>query len=61
MKSEEKKLHRVISPEEYSRIHHEIYLDDFNTNYPSSNRVERIAREIDEYIKWKRKHIEMKG
>jgi hypothetical protein len=55
------KLYKEISPEEYSRIPHVIYLDDFNTNYPASNRVERIAREIDEYIKWKQKHIEMKG
>ncbi len=55
-----KKLYKEISSEEYSRIPHVIYLDDFNTNYPASNRVERIAREIDEYIKWKQKHIGMK-
>ena len=61
MKNAEKKLYGSISRDEYSRIPHVIYLDDFNTNYPTSNRVERIAREIDEYIKWKQKHIKMKG
>ena len=61
MKSVEKKFYGGISPEEYSRIPHVIYSSDFNTNYPTSNLVERIAREIDEYIKWKQKHIETKG
>ena len=32
-----------------------IYLDDFNTNYPNPNRIDRIAREVDEYLKWKHK------
>lgn len=61
MKSVEKKLWGEISRDEYSRIPHVIYLDDFNTNCPISNRVERIVREIDEYIKWKKKHIGTKG
>lgn len=60
MKGTEKKFCGVISPGEYSRISHVIYPEDFNTNYPASNRVERIAREIDEYIKWKQKNIEIK-
>ena len=32
-----------------------IYLDDFNTNYPNPNRIDRIAREVDEYLKWNHK------
>lgn len=60
MKGIEKKFYGVISPDEYSRIPHVIYPEDFNTNYPASNRVDRIAREIDEYIKWKQKNIEIK-
>lgn len=61
MGNAEKKLYGSISREEYSRIPHVIYVDDFNTNYPVLNRVERIAREIDEYIRWKQKYIEIKG
>ena len=47
-----------LSPEECSRISHMIYESDFNTNYPNQNRIERIAREIDEYMNYKKKHIE---
>ena len=48
-------LYGGISPVEYSRIQHMIYFDDFNTNHPSSNRVDRIASEINEYLKYKDK------
>jgi hypothetical protein len=55
MKITQKMLHNGVNPSEYSRIPHMIYESDFNTNHPSANRIERIAREIDEYMKWKRK------
>lgn len=47
-----------ISPEECSRISHMVCLADFNTYYPNPNRIERIAREIDEYMNYKKKHVE---
>ena len=49
-------LHIGINPSEYSRIPHIIYDNDFNTNHPNPNRIDRIAREIDEYMKWKRRY-----
>ena len=36
-------------------IPHVVYLSDFNTNYPNPNRIDRIASEINEYLKYKRK------
>ncbi len=59
MKVIQELLHTGINPEEYSRIPHIIYLDDFNTNHPNPNRIDRIARETDEYLKYKHKNIEM--
>ena len=47
----------VITPSEYSRIPHMIVEDDFDTYRPSLYRVDRIAREIDEYLKYKRKAL----
>lgn len=47
---------RLIKPEEYCRIPHVITLSDFNTNYPNPDRINRIAREIDEYLKYKKKY-----
>ena len=44
---------------EYSRIPHMIYLDDFNTKHPSASRIDRIASEINEYLKYKRKNTDM--
>lgn len=44
----------VITPSEYSRIPHIIVEDDFDTNRPSPYRIDRIAREIDGYLKYKR-------
>ena len=55
MKITQKISHNGISPSECFRIPHMIYEADFNTNYPIPNRIDRIAREIDEYMRWKRK------
>ena len=48
-------LHSRTTYAECSQIPHMIYSDDFNTNYPNPNRIDRIAREVDEYLKWKHK------
>ena len=57
MKTKREILRSGISTSEYSRIPHMIYPGDFNTNHPVPNRIDRIAREIDEYLKYKRKCI----
>ena len=54
METTQEKLRGVISPEEYPRIQHTICLDDFNTNYPNRNRIDRIANEINKYLKHKK-------
>ena len=54
MKDKRSLLFYGESPEEYSRIPHVICLADFNTNYPNTNRIDRIASEINEYLKHKR-------
>lgn len=56
MKTEQEILRGGINPEEYPRISHTICLDDFNTNYPNTRRVDRIASEINEYLKRKNKY-----
>ena len=56
-----KKSHvRLIKPEEYHHISHVIVPSDFNTNYPNPDRIDRIAREIEEYLKYKEKYAEVK-
>ena len=52
-------LYSGVNPSGYSRIPHLIYLDDFSTNYPSQNRINRIANEINEYLEYKRKYTEV--
>ena len=60
MKIERDILHnRLVSPDEYSRIPHMICLADFDTNRPNPNRINRIATEINEYLKYKHKNIEI--
>ena len=56
MENSTKMLYETITPSEYCRIHHVIYSADFNTNYPSSNYIDRIVQEINEYKKWKIKN-----
>lgn len=56
MKDAKKVLYAGVSPSECSCIPHVIYIDDFNTNYPNPNRISRIAREVDEYLKYKYKN-----
>ena len=55
MKTIQEILRGGVSAEEYSRIPHMVYLGDFNTNHPSSNRIDRIASEINDYLKYARK------
>ena len=59
MKTLETMLHSGLTPDEYSRIPHMVYATDFNTNHPIPNRIDRIASEINEYLKYKRKNIDM--
>lgn len=59
MKNGTKMLYEgFIRPDELSRIPHMIYPADFNTNYPSLDRIDRIANEINEYLKYKHKNTE---
>lgn len=60
MKDAEKMLRSWISYDEYSNVPHVIYFSDFNTNNPSSNRIDRIASEISECVKRKHKNNEAK-
>lgn len=59
MKIAKEILRNGISPSEYSRAPHTVCLSDFDTNHPCANRIERIASEINEYMKWKRKCAEV--
>ena len=60
MKIAQKILHGgLISPDEYSRIPHMVCLADFDTNHPAPNRIDRIASEINEYLRYKRKKTDM--
>ena len=59
MKTGKEILHNRINLREYSRIPHMICSADFNTNYPATNRINRIANEINEYMNWKRKCAEV--
>ena len=47
----------MVTPKELSNIPHVISEADFYTNRPNPNRISRIACEIDEYLKYKRKCI----
>ena len=55
MKVEKEMLNGGIKPDEYSHISHVVCSADFNTNYPASNRINRIASEINEYLRYKNK------
>lgn len=57
MKNIEEILYSGITPAEYSRIPHMICLADFNTNHPNPNRINRIASEINEYLRYKNKNL----
>lgn len=49
----------TISQDEYSRLWcGELTEHDFSTSSPNPYRIEKIARGIDEYLKYKRNHIE---
>lgn len=62
MKTEREMLNSgVISPMEYSRIPHMIVEADFFTNRPNPYRVDRIASEINDYLKYKRKNAEVES
>lgn len=49
----------LISPDEYCRINCTIVESDFSTNYPSQSRIERTVKEINEYLNYKRRHMEV--
>ena len=43
---------------ELSRIPYYATDDDFSTYYPSKNRIDKIVREIDKYLRYKKSHLE---
>lgn len=49
----------VIGRGECCRIHNVITLSDFSTSYPNPNRINRIANELNEYLRYKYKNIEV--
>ena len=51
----QKKLYNGVAPSEYNRVPHVLCLADFDTNHPNPNRIDRIAREVEEYLRRKRK------
>ena len=55
MKTKRDILHSRTTPVVNSQIPHVIHPADFNTSYPDPNHIDRIAREVDEYLNWKRK------
>ena len=57
MKAVQETLHIGFTPDEYCRIPHMICLADFDTSHPNPNRIDRIAKEIDEYLKYKNKNV----
>ena len=59
MKVTENVLHKGFVSNKQPRIPHMICPNDFNTNYPNPNRISRIAREIDEYLKHEHKKTKM--
>ena len=59
MKTIQKTLLNGVNHNEYSRIPHTVCLADFDTNHPNTNRIDRIASEINEYLKYKRKNADM--
>lgn len=56
MKNIQEILRGGAAPVECSRAPHTICLADFDTNYPNTNRIDRIASEIDEYLRHKQKY-----
>lgn len=46
-------LYVGVNPNEYAQIPHVVCLADFNTSHPNPNRINRIASEINEYLKYK--------
>ena len=57
MKTEREIFHGGTALSEFSCVPHTVYLTDFNTNYPSTGRIDRIAREISAYLICKNNHI----
>lgn len=47
----------VMNPYKLPYISHVITYSDFCTDRPNPNRISRIAREIDMFLKYKRKHV----
>ena len=53
MKVSKEMLYVGVNPNEYAQIPHVVCLADFNTSHPNPNRINRIASEINEYLKYK--------
>ena len=51
-----KMLYVGVKPDEYTQIPHVVCLADFNTSHPNPNRINRIASEINEYLKYKNRY-----
>ena len=56
--AKEQNMGRTLSltREELSRIPYYASEDDFSTYYPSRNRIDKIVREIEKYLKYKNSH-----
>lgn len=59
MKNAQKISDSWVSTAKYSRVPHVICLADFDTNHPNQNRIDRIASEINEYVKHKSKYADI--
>lgn len=57
MKNKQKILCSGFIPTELSRAPHMVCLADFNTSHPNLNRINRIANEINDYLKYKNKEV----
>ena len=56
MKTVQKILSRGIDRAECSSIPHTVCLADFDTSCPNTSRIDRIASEINEYMRNKNKY-----
>ena len=52
----QKMLRGGLEPVEYCRVPHVVCQADFNTSYPNPNRINRIASEINEYLRHKNRN-----
>lgn len=55
-KEQDKGSSLSLTREDLSRIPYYATEDDFSTYYPSRNRIDKIVREIEKYLKYKNSH-----